>query len=325
MKQNAVWPKVSVMVITYNQRHLIDETLESVLTQNYQSFEIIVADDGSTDGSREVILEYQQRYPNIVVPILNERNVGITGNSNAAFFACSGELIAILGGDDLFLPGKLRAQAQQFIDNPQVVLSYHPVEIFQSQTNKTLFVSHQLPRENIHNVYDLIEKGGIAGASSVMVRRSACPSTGFDSRLPVVSDWMFFIEVAMNGDIAKLNGVYGRYRKHGVGASDSTYALLEESLSTLQYIQEKHPHNPRLATACQRGAARYLAGEVYRQVGKDVKIALTLARRMLQYDQSPRYRILSIVVRTMARWPFITHPLTRLLNLSKYLLKKIAG
>lgn len=152
MKQNTVWPKVSVMVITYNQRHLIDETLESVLTQNYQNFEIIVADDGSTDGSREVILEYQRRYPNIVVPILNERNLGITGNSNAAFFACSGELIAILGGDDLFLPDKLRAQAQQFIDNPQVVLSYHPVEIFQSQTNKTLFVSHQLARENIHNI-----------------------------------------------------------------------------------------------------------------------------------------------------------------------------
>lgn len=289
MTEVEMWPKISVMVVTYNQEHLISETLDSVLNQGYENLEIVVADDCSTDGNPVVILDYQRRYPNTVVPVLNKSNLGITGNSNAAFFACTGDLIAVLGGDDLFLPGKLKAQAKQFMDDPDVVLSYHPVDIFLSQTNETIYISNQGAGEDIKNAYDIIEKGGIAGASSVMVRRSACPSGGFDTRLPVVSDWMFYIEVALMGKVTKLEGVYGRYRKHGMGASERTYELLEESLSTLRFIQEKHPDNLRLRDACKRGTARYIAGEVYRQLTKNQKVSKDLAKRMLANNKSVPY------------------------------------
>ena len=93
-------PKVSVMIITYNQEDLISETIESVLFQNYPNLEIIVSDDASTDKTPEIILSYASRYPNVVIPVLNKKNIGITGNSNTAFFACTGEMVAVLGGDD---------------------------------------------------------------------------------------------------------------------------------------------------------------------------------------------------------------------------------
>ncbi|CAG8871249.1 hypothetical protein PS627_04368 [Pseudomonas fluorescens] len=261
------FPKVSVMIITYNQEHLIGETIDSVISQNYQNLEVVVADDASTDGTQAVIKAYQEKYPELVKPVLNPVNLGITGNSNAAFFACTGDLVAVLGGDDLFLPGKIASQVKQFED-PEVVLSYHPVEVFFHQTGEVLFTSNTTEKERINDVYDIIGKGGIAGASSVMVRRSACPEHGFDPSFPVVSDWIFYIEVAMKGKVKELSGIYGRYRKHGLGASERTFELLDESLRTLDVIRAHYPNDRKLEVACQRGGYRYVLGEVYRQVIK---------------------------------------------------------
>ncbi len=263
-------PKISVMIVTYNQKDFIADTIESVLNQHYSHLEIIIADDASTDGTVEIIQRYAMQYPQTIIPIYNEKNVGITNNCNIAFFACSGEFIAILGGDDLFLPGKLAAQVQLFQDNT-VTLVYHPVEIFLHQTGEVLFISNLTPNEDIKDVYDLIEKGGVPGASSVMVRKSACPTHGFDPQLPIVSDWIFFIEVALKGEIRKLDGVYGRYRKHGNGASEKSYDLLAESLKTLVIVQERYPGDARLIAACKNGAFRYVLGELFRQILKSDK------------------------------------------------------
>lgn len=261
------YPKVSVMIVTYNQEDLIGETIESIVSQDYGNLEVVVADDASTDATQSVILEYQKMYPSIIKPVFNPVNLGITGNSNAAFKACTGELLAIMGGDDLFLPGKIKAQVALFEDS-EVSLSYHPVEIFLHQTGETLFTTNATEKERINNVYDLISKCGIPGASSLMVRRSSCPEYGFDQKFPVVSDWLFSIEVALRGEIRELSGVYGKYRKHGFGASDRTFELLEESLLTLEVIKQRFPTDERILAACRNGRKRYLLGELYRQMVK---------------------------------------------------------
>lgn len=260
-------PKVSVMIVTYNQVDLIGETIESVVSQDYDNLEVVVADDASTDGTQAIIAEYEKKYPGVVKPVLNPVNLNITGNSNAAFHACTGELIAVLGGDDLFLPGKLTAQVKDFAD-PEVVMSYHPVDVFVHQTGEVLFTTNTTEKERVNDVYDVIAKCGVPGASSLMVRRSACPDYGFDSRFPVVSDWMFGIEVAFKGKIKELPGVYAKYRKHGVGASDRTFELLDESLRTLDIISARYPHDEKIQQACRTGGNRYLFGELYRQIIK---------------------------------------------------------
>lgn len=273
-------PKVSVMIITYNQEDLISETIESVLAQDYENLEIVVADDASKDKTPDIILDYAKRFPGKVIPVLNPVNLGITGNCNSAFFACTGELIAVLGGDDLFSPGKISKQVKIFSDS-EVVLSYHPVEIFLHQTGEQLFVSNLTAHEDLHDAYEIISKGGIPGASSVIIRRSAAPEEGFNPRLPIVSDWLFYIEVAMKGKVAKLDGVFGKYRKHGKGASDRTFELLDESLMTLKIIQEKYPNDEKLKIACRDGAYRYLLGELFRQVVKGDKDKIKFLRQSL--------------------------------------------
>jgi glycosyltransferase involved in cell wall biosynthesis len=281
-------PKVSVMIFTYNQEHLIAETIESVLAQDYKNIEIVVADDASKDGTASVIRGYENNHPGVVRGIYNETNLGITGNSNAAFFACTGELIAVLGGDDIFLPGKISAQVELFRD-PAVTISYHPVEIFVHQTGEVLFTTNTTAREKINDAYDLIAKGGIPGASSVMVRKSACPPYGFDPAFPVVADWIFYIEVALAGKIVELKGVYGRYRKHGFGASDRTLELLDESLRTLTVISGRYPNDQRMQEACMRGGYRYVLGELYRQTVKgNAHNIEVLEPYLLKYSRGPK-------------------------------------
>lgn len=260
-------PKVSVMIVTYNQVDLIGETIESVVSQDYENLEVVVADDASTDGTQAVIAEYEKKYPGVVKPVFNPVNLNVTGNSNAAFHACTGELVAVLGGDDIFLPGKLSAQVRDFSD-PAVVMSYHPVDIFIHETGEVVFTTNTTEKERIKDVYDVIAKCGIPGASSLMVRRSACPDYGFDTRFPVVSDWIFCIEVALKGKIKELPGVYGKYRKHGLGVTNRSFDLLDESLRTLDIISERYPRDKKIQQACRVGANRYLFGELYRQVIK---------------------------------------------------------
>lgn len=313
-------PKVSVMIVTYNQIDLIGETIESVVSQGYPNLEVVVADDASTDGTQAVIAEYQRKYPDCVKPVFNPVNLGITGNSNAAFEACTGELLAVLGGDDIFLPGKLIAQVKDFID-PDVVMSYHSVDIFIHQTGEVVFTTNTTEKERINDVYDVISKCGIPGASSLMVRRSACPSYGFDTRFPVVSDWMFCIEVALKGKVKELPGVYGKYRKHGVGASDRTFELLDESLRTLDIISARYPHDPKIQQACQAGANRYLLGELYRQIVKNNSDKITqLTPYFLARSSGARKLIMKLVLKVFSNKQFVAllvGPLQRLKSILK--------
>lgn len=284
-------PLVSVLIITYNQAHFLPETLQSALTQDYENLEVIIADDASTDDSKRIISEYQLRYPGKLVPVFNPVNLGITGNCNAGLAKCRGELIAFLGGDDLFLPHKVRKQVELFVEDPQVVLSYHPVEIFHSASGKVIDRTNQLRREDTNTATEILLKCGIPGQSSVMVRRSACPAAGFDCRLPTVSDCLFCFEVAMNGKVAKLDGVYARYRKHGNAATDRTFELLEEILQTFDIASDKFPEEDILK-ACQLGKARFLAGEGCKQLVKDPDLSQQLFLRAISLHPSWKYKLL---------------------------------
>ena len=311
-------PKVSVMIVTYNQRHLIQETVESVLSQNYENFEIVIADDASTDGAQDLLRDYAEKFPDKFILVLNERNLGITGNCNAALNACTGELISVLGGDDVFLPGKISEQVKIFVKNPDVSISYHAVEVFQHQTGKTLYVTNQHAGDDILNIQDMLVKLGIPGGSSMMHRRSAVPAGGYDERLPTVSDWLFMLELAMRGSIKKLDGVYARYRKHGKGASDRTLELLDESIRNVDIFMEKYPKQLDLIPFCCQAKARYIAGEAFRQLKSNRILAKKLLEKCIALDGVTwRYKALYFI----AMIPVVSVLVGKVLNFYKYRFK----
>jgi glycosyltransferase involved in cell wall biosynthesis len=124
-------PLLSVHIITYNQASYIADTLEGALRQETDfGVEILVGDDCSTDGTREIVLDYQRRYPRRLRVITSERNVGIHENARRVAEACRGKYVAFCEGDDYWTdPHKLQKQVDFLETHPEYSLCCHDVDI----------------------------------------------------------------------------------------------------------------------------------------------------------------------------------------------------
>lgn len=316
---------ISVMMPAYNAEKYIAAALDSILEQCYPHIQIVVADDASTDSTPSIIRNYAERYPDKIKAILNAQNVGVTRNCNIALSQCDGQYISLFAGDDIMLPGKLSRQVELMENDPDCVLCYHPVEIFDSDTDRTLFITNQHPREDVFTCEELLLKGGIPGGCSIVLRRSALPAGGYDERLKTVSDWLFFLEISLKGRLRKLDAVLARYRKHAGGASRQTYELLDESLYALDLFEQKTQDRSDLLGLIGAAKARYVAGEAYRQLENDPKLALKLARTVLSYQRSGKYRALYAAAcfnRYVPGGRWLMGAATKRL---KYVLKRMAG
>lgn len=243
-------PLVSVAVVTYNQRDFLDQCLQSILAQDFDSMEIVVADDGSTDGTNLLLADYAARYPGKFVILRAERNRGVTANQQVALSACRGKYIAWMAGDDLMLPGKISAQAAHLENNPGCNICYHDLELFDSDSGHAMRRYNDIDRQRTGGLAVLVRHGHFNGAVSSMVRRSASP-TMFDATIPVASDWLYYVGCLANGGtIEPIPGVYGRYRRHAnnVTASSSPSQpahLFSEHLQSCAIILAKWPRAAR--------------------------------------------------------------------------------
>jgi len=207
-------PLVSVAIVTYNQKEYLKECIESVLMQDYENIEIVVADDGSTDGTPEMLLDYKKKFPNKFVVELSKKNQGITKNSNLAHFSCKGKYIAWMGGDDLMLQGKISKQVEYMEQNYNCTISYHNLDVFESKTNKTIDYFNKTKKIS-GDIRSVLKFGTFNGACSTMVRTCKTPKYGFDERIPIASDWLYWAETLLNGGtINYIDNVLGRYRRH---------------------------------------------------------------------------------------------------------------
>jgi len=132
-------PKVSVSILTYNQRNLIGKAIDSVLMQEVDfPYEIIIGDDCSSDGTQEILKDYQRRYPHIIQLVLHPRRYDdVPGRTNniTNLYACRGEYIAMLDGDDYWISeDKLQRQVDFLDENPEYVMTFHDALII-SATN----------------------------------------------------------------------------------------------------------------------------------------------------------------------------------------------
>ena len=209
-------PLVSACIITYNQREYLRECIESILAQDYPDFEIVVGDDASTDGTQEMLREYGVKYPDKFVLRLAKTNRGITHNSNEVLFSSKGKYVAILGGDDMMLPGKITKQVDFLEKNENYVLCGTYTKLI-NETGQEIGITKDYRGKKTpkYTLYEQIESGNnLVPVVSYMFRRSAAPPEGFDGRLPVASDALFINHVAGKGEIFILKEVLTAYRVH---------------------------------------------------------------------------------------------------------------
>ena len=233
-------PLVSVFCPTYNAEKFIENTLKSILEQDYQNIEIVVSDDCSVDETVAIVMRIDKKFPSKIVLNVNTINLGITRNCNVALALCKGKYLALFAGDDLMYPGKITAQVKALESDPDSSMSYHAVDVLDGDnSDKVLFTTEQ-NTQHYMCFLDIIKRGGIIGACSVMARRNAIPAYGFSNQFPYVSDWLMHIELALRGRIIMVKGVYAGYLRHNKGASRKTFETLSEIRGTLDIIKTRY-------------------------------------------------------------------------------------
>jgi glycosyltransferase involved in cell wall biosynthesis len=183
--------KVSVIIPAYNRAHCIQKTIDSVLLQSYKNFDIIVVDDASTDGTSVLFNNYKD---DRVKYIKHDTNKGGAAARNTGVRHSSGEYIAFLDSDDLWLPTKLESQITLLEKKGNSFgLCYTWFIIQDTEGNEIMKVNHRLTGQN--NTA-LLEKNYIGTFSSVVIRRDIFLAVdGLDDQMKSCQDWDLFIRV----------------------------------------------------------------------------------------------------------------------------------
>lgn len=218
-------PKVSVITITYNQEGYIREALDSFLAQKTEfSFEVIVADDCSTDGTADIVREYHKRYPDIFRPILRTKNIGAQRNFKDAITKTKGEYIALCEGDDFWTDTeKLQKQVNFMESHPDYAVCFHVVRVFfeNGEEKDTIF-----PDRTGHFTTKNLLGGNFIQTNSVMYRKQKDYSKMVSDVMPY--DWYLHLYHAQFGKIGFIDQVMSAYRRHAGGMWWDTHSKRDE-------------------------------------------------------------------------------------------------
>ena len=209
-------PKLSVNIITYNHAGFIAKALDSVLMQRTSvPYEIIVGDDASTDGTGDIIREYQRRWPDRFRPILHDKNVGMGRNVKETLESCRGEYVAFLEGDDYWTdPDKIQLQVEYLDQHPDCAICHHKVEriLWPDGTTIEEFPSRRYRVER-PDPRDLA-LGNYIQTCSVMFRRKWLPAFDAEYQELKLGDWPLFVLLTQQGWIGYLDRAMAHYRVH---------------------------------------------------------------------------------------------------------------
>ena len=210
---------VSVDMITYNHEAYIKQAIEGVLMQKTNfKFELVIGEDCSTDRTREICIEYQKKYPDIIKLLLPEKNLGMNENGIRTVNACSGKYIALCEGDDYWTdPLKLQKQVDFLEGNEEYSICFHPVKVWKENEKELVddFITREVPETT--TILDLAE-GNYIHTPSVVFRKNQEVFDTFQSlgALPV-GDYVLHMLNAKYGMIKKLPEIMGVYRVHDGG------------------------------------------------------------------------------------------------------------
>ena len=225
-------PKVSILIPCYNQEDFIRETVLSALNQTYENIEVIVCDDASTDNTSQILKELEEQYQTKLMVYYHQENLGATKNHTRGLLKCSGELIAFLDGDDLFIADKIEKQVFFMLEKTECTLSYHDVDVFDSISGKTMYLWSKRISTREGKINDLIRFGNFLPAVGVMVRAKDIPENGYDERVKVYSDWLFWLSTLYNGKgkICYLDETLAKYRRHPDNLTNySTWKTIDQN------------------------------------------------------------------------------------------------
>lgn len=220
-------PRVSVVILAYNHERTITDAIKSVIVQRFsEPFEILVAEDYSTDNTREVLKNLGKFYPQRFTVLDRGENLGLSRNLEDAFSRCRGQYISILEGDDAWIdPSKLNRVVAAMDAHPNWTGCFHNcrVEYLDNSHQDEIKPGQGAPEEL--TVPSLIRRNVIPTYSAVTYRRGVVTTFPEWHRHLMNGDWGMHILHAAQGPIGFLSDVMTAYRVHAGGLWSGKPAL----------------------------------------------------------------------------------------------------
>ncbi len=290
-------PNVSVIIPTYNRADLIVEAIHSVLAQTYQDLELIVVDDGSTDGTREAVAPYVQR-SNGRVRYVYQENQGLSAARNTGCRLARGQYLAFLDSDDLWKPEKLAVQVPVLDADPTVGLVSSMAETIDARNTRVL---GRKPKHPAGTTLREMVTQGTQPPSSFVVRREAIEGIGcFDPEIRRgFEDVDLCFRLARRWKFVCLNDVLIRYRMHESNLTWDPIGTYEGCVQTYRKLLAAPGGGiPRVAARRMLAKYRYLLGATLRRRGalRQARAELTEAFRLWPFvgwmlgDAEPLWR-----------------------------------
>ena len=284
-------PRVSIGLPVYNAEKYLDEAINSILSQTYTNFELIISDNASTDRTQEICLTYSKKDPRIKY-IRNGKNLGAAPNFNKTFMLSSGEYFKWAPYDDLIEPDFLSQCVQVLNNRPDVVLCYARVNVIDENgafdveynpgpVTNSLNPQHRFANLMLHPEYAVQQMG--------LIRSICLCQTGLHRSFPS-SDEILLAELALLGKFYELPDRLYLYRRHRAqsshGAQRSRIYFFDTSLQgkillpTWAYfgaglhVINKKPLKFSVKFACYVAMLRWLFIPAhFRAMGKDLLLA----------------------------------------------------
>ncbi len=234
-------PVVSVHMITYNHAPYIAEAIEGVLRQKTSfPFELVIGEDCSTDGTREIVFDYQKKFPEIIRVITSEKNVGSRKNGLRTAAACRGKYIAFCEGDDYWHnPFKLQKQVDFLEGHPACGLVFSSYDVFDVRSSKKIgdFIKYknwEIPENP--RLADFLGENPAIGMGvltcTIMARRIIC------EEVKQADPFLHQTDHFLMGDTQLWAEISVKASLHYIAESLATHNILEESMSTSKDINK---------------------------------------------------------------------------------------
>jgi glycosyltransferase involved in cell wall biosynthesis len=248
---------VSIIIPTYNGLKFIEKTIESCLKQSHKDLEIIVIDDGSTDGTRDLLLAYKEQ----VKLVFNKENLGIVKNINQAVNMINSDYFIFLGHDDLLAENHVDIMVSEF--ESDVVAVHCNSMLINKHGEETGFAcdnSKQLTKTS-KALFELSLNNFISSCGLLCKTSVFKMVNGWDEAFLHYGEWLYYIRALEHGKIKYTTKTHAFYRRHDTNITNTfknkdVVKKLSEYYNTCRQLAHKKNNNTALESL------KYLIGNV---------------------------------------------------------------
>lgn len=235
-------PLVSIIVPSYNHSEYIEDTINSIINQDYENIELIIIDDGSTDDSVEKIKSLsaicKKRFYRF--ESRSRKNIGLCDTLNEAITWCKGEYLSICASDDMYLPEKTSYQVNYLQINKSAIGVFGGVSLIYELSKETI----QKPVSNKEYKFNdiLLHKHNLLAPTHLLRMEKVRGTGGFKSGF-IIEDWMMWLLLTeRGGSLDCVNKTFSFYRRHDNNVSNNLEVMHQGRLQVLELFNTSYKY-----------------------------------------------------------------------------------